>query len=173
MQAIPDSKVHGANMGPTWVLSAPDGPHVGPMNLAIRVGTYDWNQTIYLKSTCIEAKVKKCRWWQYPIQPSRPKTINEAMDMQKWTGMLKLTHWGPRQMDAISQTTFSNAFSWMKLFESQLKFHWSLFPRVQLTIFQQWFRWWLGAVQATSHYLNQWWLVYRRIYVSLGLNELN
>ena len=32
-----DSKVHGANMGPTWVLSAPDGPHVGPMNLAIRV----------------------------------------------------------------------------------------------------------------------------------------
>ena len=33
----PDSKVHGVNMGPTWVLSAPDGPHVGPMNLAIRV----------------------------------------------------------------------------------------------------------------------------------------
>ena len=32
----PDSKVHGANMGPTWVLSVPDGPHVGPMNLAIR-----------------------------------------------------------------------------------------------------------------------------------------
>ena len=24
-------------MGPTWVLSAPDGPHVGPMNLPIRV----------------------------------------------------------------------------------------------------------------------------------------
>ena len=34
----PDSKCHGANMGPTWVLSAPDGPHVGPMNLTIRVG---------------------------------------------------------------------------------------------------------------------------------------
>ena len=32
----PDSKVHGTNMGPTWVLSAPDGPHVGPMKLAIR-----------------------------------------------------------------------------------------------------------------------------------------
>ena len=26
-QSIPDSKVHGANMGPTWVLSDPDGPH--------------------------------------------------------------------------------------------------------------------------------------------------
>ena len=34
--ADPDSKAHGANMGPTWVLSAPGGPHAGPMNLAIR-----------------------------------------------------------------------------------------------------------------------------------------
>ena len=32
----PDSKVHVANMGPTWVLSAPGGSHVGPMNLANR-----------------------------------------------------------------------------------------------------------------------------------------
>ena len=37
LKTYPDSKVHGANMGPTWVLSAPDGPHVGPMSLAIRV----------------------------------------------------------------------------------------------------------------------------------------
>ena len=36
--SLPDSKVHGANMGPIWVLSAPDGPHVGPMNFAIWVG---------------------------------------------------------------------------------------------------------------------------------------
>ena len=32
---LPDSKVLGASMGHNWVLSAPDGPHVGPMNLAI------------------------------------------------------------------------------------------------------------------------------------------
>ena len=31
----PESKVHGTNMGPTWILSARDGPHIGPMNLAI------------------------------------------------------------------------------------------------------------------------------------------
>ena len=83
-----------------------------------------------------------------------------------------LTHWGRDKKDAISQTTFSNAFSWMKLLEFWLKFHWNLFLRVQLTIFQHWFRYWLGAVQATSHYLNQCWLEYRRIYASLGLNEL-
>ena len=46
----------------------------------------------------------------------------------------------PRQMDAISQTTFSNAFSWMKMFEFRLKFHWIWFPRVQLTIIKLWFR---------------------------------
>ena len=34
---FPDNKYHGANMGSIWVLSAPDGSHVGPMNLAIRV----------------------------------------------------------------------------------------------------------------------------------------
>ena len=36
---IPDSKVHGANMGPTWLLSAPGGPHVSPINLAISDST--------------------------------------------------------------------------------------------------------------------------------------
>ena len=44
-------------MGPTWVLSAPSGPHVGPMNLAIRVSfgeisnlTYDgcWKRHYFL-----------------------------------------------------------------------------------------------------------------------------
>ena len=51
-----------------------------------------------------------------------------------------LTHWGQDKMDAISQTPFSSAFSWTKMFEFRLKFHWSLFLRVQLTILQHWFR---------------------------------
>ena len=55
-----------------------------------------------------------------------------------------------------AETTFSYAFSWMKICKSRLRFHWSLFPMVQLTIFHHWFRWWLGAGQAISHYLNQW-----------------
>ena len=32
---IPDSKVHGANMGPTWGRQDPGGPHIVPMNFAI------------------------------------------------------------------------------------------------------------------------------------------
>ena len=75
-------------------------------------------------------------------------------------------------MAAIFQTTFSNAFSWMKMYKFRWEFHWSLFPGFQLTIFQHWFRYWLGADQATSHYLKQCWLVYWCIYASLALNEL-
>ena len=47
-----------------------------------------------------------------------------------------LTHWGRDKMDAISQTTFSNAFSWMKIYQFRFRFHW----RIQLTTFQHWFR---------------------------------
>ena len=34
---FPDSKVHGANMGPIWGRQNPGGHHVGPMNYAIWV----------------------------------------------------------------------------------------------------------------------------------------
>ena len=35
----PDSKVRGANMGPTWGRQAPGEPHVGPIIFAIRVSS--------------------------------------------------------------------------------------------------------------------------------------
>ena len=80
-----------------------------------------------------------------------------------------LTHWSRDKMAAVFQMAFSNAF--YEIYKFQLRFHWNLFPRVQLATFH-WFRWWLGAIQVTNHYLNQWWLVYWWIYESLGLNEL-
>ena len=51
-----------------------------------------------------------------------------------------LTHWGRDQMDAISQTTFSRAFSSLKMAVFELNFHWNMFVRVQLTIIEHWFR---------------------------------
>ena len=51
-----------------------------------------------------------------------------------------LIYWGWEQMAAIFQMTFSNGFSWMKMYECWLKFHLSLFLRVHITIFQHWFR---------------------------------
>ena len=50
-----------------------------------------------------------------------------------------LTHWARDKMAAFSQTTLSNALSWMKILEYRFKFRWSLFLRVLLTIFQHWF----------------------------------
>ena len=41
---IPDNTVHNAIMGPIWDRQDPDGPHVGPMNIAI----WDGNCTLYL-----------------------------------------------------------------------------------------------------------------------------
>ena len=63
-----------------------------------------------------------------------------------------------RKMTAIWQTTFSNTRVSVKKFVFWLKAQWNLFPRAQLTISHHLFRKWLGSDQATSHYLNQWWL---------------
>ena len=41
----PDSKVHGAYIGPTWGRHDPGGPHVGPMNLVI----WEWLDLIAYK----------------------------------------------------------------------------------------------------------------------------
>ena len=46
----------------------------------------------------------------------------------------------PGKIAAISQTTVSNRFSWTKMHEFPLKFHWSLFLRFQLIIIQHWSR---------------------------------
>ena len=133
-----------------------------------------------LASWQLSISVHVCVIWQkrYNWNETWDVFINEWIYIWKLSKCILfvlcyLTHWGRDKMAAIFQTTFSNAFSRMKMFKFRLRFHWSLFPRVQLTIFQHWFRWWLGADQATSHYLNQGRKVYWRIYASLGLNELN
>ena len=51
----PDSKVHGANMGPSWGLSSPGGPYVGPMNLPI----WEWQYWASYKF-----------WWDIGVQGS-------------------------------------------------------------------------------------------------------
>ena len=55
-------------------------------------------------------------------------------------GQDPLTHLPLDKMAAISQTTFSNTFSWMKMLEFQFNFPWNLFLRFQLTIHQHWVR---------------------------------
>ena len=110
----PDSKVHGANMGPIWVRQDPGGPLVGSMNLANRV---HMSKDLMLQN-------------------------------QKHAPYCIFTHLPLDKMAAISQRTFSNAFSWMKRFVYRFKFQWSLFLRVLLTIIQHWFMalCWIGDI---------------------------
>ena len=51
-----DSNVHGANMGPNWVLSAPGGSHVGPMNLVI------WEDGLYIETGLCSS------WWHQDME---------------------------------------------------------------------------------------------------------
>ena len=55
------------------------------------------------------------------------------------TGIWSVNTLRPRQNGRHFQTTFSNVFSWMKMYEFRLRFQWSLFPRFKLTIFLHWF----------------------------------
>ena len=69
---VPDSNVHGANTGLTWVLSAPGGPHVGPINLAIRVCfrwiTDQWlnSSSIYIMTSIAVTEIKSFCFWIVP-----------------------------------------------------------------------------------------------------------
>ena len=75
----PDSKVHGTNMGPTWVLSAQDGPHVSPINIAIRVNNVQIllysgrapHQLIRVKVniTASQKNFHTPTWWRHQIEP--------------------------------------------------------------------------------------------------------
>ena len=48
-------------MGPTWVLSAPDGPHVGPMYLAIRADFRSEDQFACLYRDTLQRSIRG-RW---------------------------------------------------------------------------------------------------------------
>ena len=65
-----------------------------------------------------------------------------------------LIHRNRDKMSVIQQTTFLNALSSMKKYEFGLKFPRSLFPMVQLEIYQHWSRWWFGA-ESFDAYMRQ------------------
>ena len=60
----------------------------------------------------------------------------EVCIMASWDWGELVNTLGLKKMATIFQTIFSNTFSWMKIYEFWLRFHWSLFVRVQLTTFQ-------------------------------------
>ena len=67
LHIYPDSKVHGANMGPTWGRQDPGVPHVGPMNIAIRVLSH-WSDPCSVRETgpwCYCDATGVGSWWSF------------------------------------------------------------------------------------------------------------
>ena len=102
-----------------------------PQNAGILVTLVDYVELSFLVWSSIDITLANvwihiCAWLVWPLN-----------FFMIWSS---LTHWGRDEMDNISQATFSNALSSMKMLKFRLEFHWSLFLRVQLTISQHWFR---------------------------------
>ena len=63
---VPDSKVHGANMGPIWGRQDPGGPHVGPMNLAIWGGMVPFLWASVQRCITWRCLYNASNWWPSP-----------------------------------------------------------------------------------------------------------
>ena len=152
-------------MGPTWVLLAQGGPHVGPMNHAVGGALsgswHGWQWVIDFLYIIPRLIIQTCLLeWKSPSFPSslltpiwhfyKVSNMNYLLVLvldRSSTGYstlkelcIQFVHcFAPllfhTKMPAILQTKFSSTFSWMKMLVFQLRFHWSLFLSVQLTIF--------------------------------------
>ena len=75
---------------------------------------------IYIHASSSDTSEMKLTWISIICYIARNKQFN-------------LIYFGRDKNAAIFQKTFSNAFSWTKMYKFWLRLHWSLFPRVQLT----------------------------------------
>ena len=64
IQHTPDSKVNGANMGPTWGRQDPGGPRVGPMNLAIWDVSFIGSSADTWNKYSVECDSTVHNWWK-------------------------------------------------------------------------------------------------------------
>ena len=111
---------------------------VGPVSVSDKMSHHkiSWN----IEAARLEVTITvSLRIWQV----SQKQCCGDACQISEWFDYdesaipwMLLTHLLLDKMAAIRQTTFS----WMKNFNFWLKYHWSLFLRVQLTIGQHWFR---------------------------------
>ena len=117
----------------TWDLSAPGGPNVGPTNLAIRVSHWNDRFTItrvyqnrpFRHDCCVVIRMRK-------VQPMKYAHASHFVVRNTLR---------PRQNGRyLAHDVFKCIFLNGNVRKLRSKFHWSLFLRTQLTIFQLWFR---------------------------------
>ena len=86
------------------------------------------------------AILKKADEIPWDFTPARDLRNHDPAEAHFTTMVWSLTHRGRDKIAAIFQTTFSNAFSLVKICEFWLNVHRNFFLKVQLTIFQHWCR---------------------------------
>ena len=79
------------------------------------------------------------QWSKEKLWPNGPKKSFVTSRHKQWCQDSFNTLRQRQNGHHFSDDVFK-CFSWMKMYKFWLRFHWSLFPRVQLTIFQHLFR---------------------------------
>ena len=88
MASGPDSKVHGANMGPTWDRQDPSGPHVGSMNFVI------WDRS--LSVACLQHNLMFVKIWLLIEMDAVLSGFQPRRDMHascQWLDFVPLIKW--------------------------------------------------------------------------------
>ena len=113
---IPQCTCHISHNTPCWHRNIPQ------CTCPLSHNTPSWNRNvnIYISvpAWCIVGYGTGALWdlWDWSVTRGRGTEV--------------LTAWGKGKMAAVSQTTFSSAFPWMKMFKYSIEFHWNVFLRV-------------------------------------------
>ena len=123
-----------------------------------RIGRFPFTNTVWISNHIPNLRqMNIIREYRSPLLDIHSVTVNTMKPIQN----------GRHFADDIFKCIFLNQNVWISL-NISLKFV-SKGPINNIPALIQIMVW---CRQATSHYLNQWWLDYRRIYASCGLNEL-
>ena len=124
-----------------WCLVTPYGDRdLGQHWLSLWLVAWRHKPLPELMLTYLQWGPKAFTWKKFHERCPNHQSLNELENHLTKTLLKSPRGQWVNTMDAILQMTLSNAISLMKLFEFILKYYWSLFLRVQLTVLQHWFR---------------------------------
>ena len=154
------------------MLSDDTKPLLGPMLISHQwcLVTLTWGQ--------FQRKRRRYSWkefenYSFEITAAHDPEANKLtqLDWRSSTGVFHLLFrkpWCRDKMAANLQRTFSQCIFLNENIWISIKISLKIVPKCPINNILL-FILWLGSDQATSHYLDQWWYVYWRIYASLGL----
>ena len=160
--------IHSGN----GMLSDDTKPLLGPMLISHQwcFVTLTWGQ--------FQRKRRRYSWkefenYSFEITAAHDPEANKLtqLDWRSSTGVFHLPFrkpWCRDKMAANLQRTFSQCIFLNENIWISIKISLKIVPKCPINNILL-FILWLGSDQATSHYLDQWWYVYWRIYASLGL----